>query len=179
MLCVYFSWTSCFNVSTRLCCEINYDTAWLHCFDHFLRMCNSAFHLCKNSTSVIRTGAFFPGINAVVMIMSTSLHWSANNVISASMNSLLISFAYPPPPSPSSFTFTVRNWAPSDSTCSLTDALVSNPLTTAPWIYKYQVKQNWVSNRSLPSREQFRLHSVPRHHLQWPKLLQVELFQLQ
>ncbi len=42
---------------------------------------------------VINFGAGFPGINAVVMMMSTSLAWAANNAISASMNSLLIVLA--------------------------------------------------------------------------------------
>lgn len=40
--------------------------------------------------------------------------------------------AYPPPPSPSSLILTVKNSAPKDSTYSLTAALVSKALTTAP-----------------------------------------------
>lgn len=83
-------------------------------------------------SSKISSGAALPGINAVVTIMSTSLAYLANKAISASMNSLDISLAYPPFPSPSSFILTVKNSAPSDSTYSFTAALVSKALTTAP-----------------------------------------------
>ncbi len=48
------------------------------------------------------------------------------------MNSGDISLAQPPPPSPSSVIFIVKNSAPTDSTYSLTAALVSKPLTIAP-----------------------------------------------
>lgn len=71
-------------------------------------------------------------MRAVVIIMSTSLAYLANSSISASINSLDISFAYPPVPSPLSAIFTSINSAPSDYTYSLTAALVSNPLTIAP-----------------------------------------------
>lgn len=77
-------------------------------------------------------GAGLPGISAVVTMISTSFAYLANNSISASMNSLDISLAYPPVPSPSSFSFTSMNSAPRDYTYSLTAALVSNPLTMAP-----------------------------------------------
>uniref|UniRef100_A0A6B0U4Q3 Putative secreted protein n=1 Tax=Ixodes ricinus TaxID=34613 RepID=A0A6B0U4Q3_IXORI len=42
---------------------------------------------------VMSRGAFLPGISAVVIMMSTSLHCSANRAISASINSLDISLA--------------------------------------------------------------------------------------
>ena len=42
---------------------------------------------------VIKTGDFLPGIAAVVMIIFTSFACSANKLISASMNSLLIVLA--------------------------------------------------------------------------------------
>ena len=45
---------------------------------------------------VMSSGAFFPGINAVVMMMSTSLACSAKSAYSASKKALLISLAYPP-----------------------------------------------------------------------------------
>ena len=88
-------------------------------------------------------------MRAVVMTISTSLHWSWNNCISASRNSLDISFAYPPEVPPSStistyfiekihnlgkFIFlnfrkiTSRNSAPMDSTCSFTAGRTSKPL---------------------------------------------------
>ena len=44
-------------------------------------------------SSVISSGAGLPGINAVVMMMSTSLACSANKAISARMNSSLITLA--------------------------------------------------------------------------------------
>ena len=47
-------------------------------------------------SSVIKVGAFLPGIKAVQIIISTSLHYAANKSISALINSGLISFAYPP-----------------------------------------------------------------------------------
>jgi hypothetical protein len=81
---------------------------------------------------VIRVGAFFPGIKAVVIMISTSLACYINNFISASMNSGLISLAYPPAPSPDSLILTSKNSAPKDLTYSLTASLVSNPLTMAP-----------------------------------------------
>lgn len=83
-------------------------------------------------SSNIKMGAFFPGIKAVVMIISTSFAYFANKSISALINSGDISFAYPPAPSPLSLISTVKNSAPNDSTYSLTAALVSNPLTIAP-----------------------------------------------
>lgn len=48
-------------------------------------------------------GAFFPGINAVVMITSTSLHCCAKSACSASINALLISLLYPAAVPPSSY----------------------------------------------------------------------------
>ena len=56
----------------------------------------------KMSTFVMSIGAFFPGISAVEMMMSTSFACLANNAISASINSFDITFAYPPAPSPDS-----------------------------------------------------------------------------
>lgn len=83
---------------------------------------------------VISLGAGFPGISAVVITISTSSHCFANNFISASMNYLVISFAYPPTPAPDSFSkpFTSKNYAPRDWTCSFTAGLVSKPRTIAP-----------------------------------------------
>ena len=42
---------------------------------------------------VIKRGAGFPGINAVVIMISTSLACSANNAISASINAFDITLA--------------------------------------------------------------------------------------
>jgi len=81
---------------------------------------------------VIKVGAFFPGIRAVHTITSTSLAYLANNFISSSMNSLLITLAYPPTPSPLSLTLTLKNSPPKLSTYSFTASLVSKPLTIAP-----------------------------------------------
>ena len=47
--------------------------------------------LCKVSTLVISFGAGFPGIKAVVMMMSFSLHCLAYRASTASWNSLDIS----------------------------------------------------------------------------------------
>ena len=93
-------------------------------------------------SSVIRVGAFLPGIRAVVTIISTSLAYYANNSISAAINSGDISLAYPPPPSPLSLNLTSKNSAPSDSTYSLTAALVSNPLTMAPKLFAVAIADN-------------------------------------
>jgi len=79
-----------------------------------------------------RVGAFFPGMRAVEITISTSLAYFMNKSIWASWNSLDISFAYPPPPSPDSSIDTSKNEAPTDSAYSLTAALVSNNLTIAP-----------------------------------------------
>ena len=49
--------------------------------------------MLRTISSVMRMGDFFPGIIAVVTMMSTSAACSANSFISASMNSLLITFA--------------------------------------------------------------------------------------
>lgn len=87
-------------------------------------------------------GAGLPGIKAVVMMMSTSFAYFANNSISASINSLLISLAYPPAPSPDSFTLTSKNSAPNDWTYSLTADLVSNPLTMAPKLLAVAIDDN-------------------------------------
>lgn len=84
------------------------------------------------TSSVISFGAGLPGINAVVITISTSLHCSRKSFISASMNSLDISFAYPPAPDPSSSISTSMNSAPRDCTCSRAAGLVSKPRTTAP-----------------------------------------------
>ena len=81
---------------------------------------------------VMRIGARFPGMSAVVTMMSTSFACAAKSAISASMNSLLITFAYPPSPVPSSSNSSSRNSAPRDSICSLTTGLVSNARTIAP-----------------------------------------------
>mmetsp|Transcript_35239 Transcript_35239/g.76446 ORF Transcript_35239/g.76446 Transcript_35239/m.76446 type:complete len:261 (-) Transcript_35239:177-959(-) len=80
----------------------------------------------------IRRGAGLPGIRAVVTMTSISLHCARKSAISASMNSLDISLAYPPWPSPDSSMSTVRNSAPIDLACSLTASLVSKTRTTAP-----------------------------------------------
>ena len=57
----------------------------------------------------------------------------AKSFICASINSLLIYFAYPPAPVPDySIPFIYKNSAPRDSICSLAAGLTSNPLTTAP-----------------------------------------------
>ena len=64
--------------------------------------------------------------------MSTSLAYLANNFISASIYSLLITLAYPPSPSPLSLTLTSKNSPPKLSTYSLTAILVSKALTIAP-----------------------------------------------
>mmetsp|Transcript_64157 Transcript_64157/g.106060 ORF Transcript_64157/g.106060 Transcript_64157/m.106060 type:complete len:286 (-) Transcript_64157:19-876(-) len=71
-------------------------------------------------------------MSAVVMIMSTSLHWSPISAFSASWYSFDISFAYPPWPSPDSLILISRNSAPIDSTCSLQAARTSNARTMAP-----------------------------------------------
>jgi hypothetical protein len=63
---------------------------------------------------VIRSGAGFPGIKAVVIIISTSLAYFMKRSISAAMNSGDISLAYPPVPSPLSLILTVKNSAPID-----------------------------------------------------------------
>jgi hypothetical protein len=81
---------------------------------------------------VIKTGAFLPGIRAVVIMISTSLAYCIKSSISALINSGDISLAYPPVPSPDSFILTSKNSAPKDLNCSLTASLVSNPLTMAP-----------------------------------------------
>lgn len=47
-------------------------------------------------SSKINSGASFPGINAVVIIISTSLAYFANNSISALIKAGDISLAYPP-----------------------------------------------------------------------------------
>lgn len=47
-------------------------------------------------------GAFLPGISAVVIITSTSLHCFAKSACSASINSFDISLLYPPVVPPSS-----------------------------------------------------------------------------
>lgn len=83
-------------------------------------------------SSKISSGASLPGIKAVVIIISTSLHYYLNKAISAAINSGDISLAYPPYPSPSSVILTVKNEAPKDSTYSLTAGLVSKALTIAP-----------------------------------------------
>lgn len=83
-------------------------------------------------SSKINSGAGLPGIKAVVIIISQSLAYLANNSISALIKAGDISLAYPPVPSPSSVIFTVKNSAPKDSTYSLTAALVSKALTIAP-----------------------------------------------
>lgn len=50
----------------------------------------------------INTGAFLPGIKAVEIIISTSLHCFANKACSASINALDISLLYPAAVPPSS-----------------------------------------------------------------------------
>mmetsp|Transcript_28588 Transcript_28588/g.48630 ORF Transcript_28588/g.48630 Transcript_28588/m.48630 type:complete len:293 (+) Transcript_28588:2501-3379(+) len=80
----------------------------------------------------INNGAFLPGISAVEMIMSTSLHCFSNNSRSAARNSGDISFAYPPAPEPSSAISTVRNSPPAETTCSFVAARTSKHLTIAP-----------------------------------------------
>ena len=86
-------------------------------------------------SSVINSGAGLPGIKAVVMIISTSSACSANNAISALMNSSLITFAYPPEPLPSSSKSSIKKSASILSTCSFTSGLVSNALTIAPILF--------------------------------------------
>lgn len=80
----------------------------------------------------INFGAGFPGINAVVIMISTSLAYFAKIAISASMNSLDIVLEYPPAASPSSLILTSKNSAPKDCTYSLVADLVSKHLTIAP-----------------------------------------------
>ena len=84
---------------------------------------------------VIKTGDFLPGIAAVVMIIFTSFACSANNLISASMNSLLIVLAYPPLPVPSSSKFNSKYSAPMLCTSSRTPDLVSKARTIAPKLW--------------------------------------------
>ena len=65
------------------------------------------YHICNlrqnfNDTGLPTFGAGLPGMRAVVIIISTSLACLANRAISASINSLEISLAYPPVPSPDS-----------------------------------------------------------------------------
>lgn len=103
------------------------------------------------------SGAFLPGINAVVMITSTSLHCAANNACSASINAWDISLLYPSAVPPSSCKYAkfhnfyverailtkleytlmliVRNSAPRLSICSLTAERVSNARTIAPMLF--------------------------------------------
>mmetsp|Transcript_125279 Transcript_125279/g.304194 ORF Transcript_125279/g.304194 Transcript_125279/m.304194 type:complete len:258 (-) Transcript_125279:332-1105(-) len=82
--------------------------------------------------SLIRTGAFMPGMSAVVMITSVFAH-SFSSILSAAANhSADISFAYPPAPEPSSSKSTLRNLAPIASTCSAAAARTSNDVTMAP-----------------------------------------------
>lgn len=54
-------------------------------------------------TFKINKGAFFPGIKAVDIMISTSLHCFANKACSASINSLVISLLYPAAVPPSSW----------------------------------------------------------------------------
>ena len=91
---------------------------------------------------MISLGAGLPGIRAVVIIMSTSLHWSLNNSNSALIYSSLIVFAYPPAPEPSSSISTVRNSPLKLSTCSFTSGLVSNALTIAPRLVAVPIADN-------------------------------------
>ena len=90
----------------------------------------------------INFGAGLPGIRAVDIKMSTSLHCLANNSISAFIYSGDISLAYPPVPSPDSFIDTSKNSAPSDCTCSFTAARVSKALTMAPMFLAVPMADN-------------------------------------
>ena len=84
-------------------------------------------------SALMSLGAGLPGMSAVVMTISTYSHCLAKSFIYASINSLLIYFAYPPAPAPDySIPFTYKNYAPRDSICSLAAGLTSNPLTIAP-----------------------------------------------
>ena len=83
-------------------------------------------------SSVTMTGAFLPGMSAVVMTMSTSSHCLVSISRAAACHSADISLAYPPPPSPDSSKSTLRNSAPIDFACSSTAARTSNSLTIAP-----------------------------------------------
>jgi hypothetical protein len=83
-----------------------------------------------------------PGIKAVVIIISTSLHYFKNNSFSFYINSGLISFAYPPTPSPLSFIFISKNSPPRLCTYSLTAGLVSKHLTIAPRLLAVAIALN-------------------------------------
>lgn len=98
-------------------------------------------HAFQLTSSVISFGAGLPGINAVVITMSTSRHCSKKSFISAAMNSFDISFAYPPAPEPSSSISTSTNSAPSDCTCSRAAGRVSKPRTMAPKRFAYECSQ--------------------------------------
>lgn len=67
---------------------------------------------------VMSLGAGFPGMRAVVMTISTSLHYLAKSFISASMNSLDMTLAYPPTPAPPSSpsNYNSKKSAPTDLT---------------------------------------------------------------
>mmetsp|Transcript_2058 Transcript_2058/g.5705 ORF Transcript_2058/g.5705 Transcript_2058/m.5705 type:complete len:225 (-) Transcript_2058:273-947(-) len=80
---------------------------------------------------VIRTGAFLPGMRAVVMMALVDLHSSRSIFRAASNHSGDISLAYPPAASPDSSVWTSRNLAPMDSTCSLAADRTSKAVTTA------------------------------------------------
>ena len=92
---------------------------------------------------MISLRAGFPGISAVVMTISTYSHCLANNFISASMNYLLISLAYPPVPAPDySNPFIYKNYPPRDFICYFTAGLVSNPRTIAPILFAVAIAAN-------------------------------------
>ena len=54
---------------------------------------NASLNISTYFSAVISSGAGFPGIRAVVIMMSTSAACSANKVISALINSSLMTFA--------------------------------------------------------------------------------------
>ena len=128
------SWDGRHTISAVLSCQIDNNTSRLHRGEHLVDHIRQTlgYILIKLTSSVMSFGAGLPGINAVVITMSTSRHCSRKSFISASMNSFDISFAYPPPPEPSSLISTSINSAPSDWTCSRAADRVSNPRTIAP-----------------------------------------------
>lgn len=127
-------WNSSDTIPAILSSEVNNHTSRFHSRKHLIiynqtRNCNPCNQL---TSSVMSFGAGLPGIKAVVITISTSRHCSKKSFISASMNSLDISFAYPPAPEPSSSISTSMNSAPRDWTCSRAAGRVSNPRVIAP-----------------------------------------------
>ena len=83
-------------------------------------------------SSVIKTGAFLPGIWAVVIIISALATLSAILAFCLSKNSSDCSTAYPPALLASAAPSTSTNFPPRLITSSFTAGLVSKTSTTAP-----------------------------------------------